>query len=63
MFIISSIDNQRTSWIFFIINTKIIDEEVLDQFETLLIQLVNEILDVNTSFKHTPEAKWCEFCE
>ena len=43
--------------------SKIIDAEVLDEFETLLIQLLNEILDINTSFKHTPDAKWCEFCE
>lgn len=43
--------------------SKIIDAEVLDEFESLLIQLLNEILDINTSFKHTPDAKWCEFCE
>jgi len=42
---------------------KIIDDEVLDEFEILLIKLINEILDVNTSFKHTTDAKWCEFCE
>ncbi|MDG1477409.1 MAG: PD-(D/E)XK nuclease family protein, partial [Vicingaceae bacterium] len=34
---------------------KIIDDEILDEFETLLIQLINEILDLNTPFKHTSD--------
>jgi hypothetical protein len=40
-----------------------IDETVLEDFEILLIKLIKEILDINTSFKHTSDAKWCEFCE
>jgi ATP-dependent helicase/nuclease subunit B len=40
-----------------------IDETVLEDFEVLLIKLIKEILDINTSFKHTSDAKWCEFCE
>ena len=39
-----------------------IDEVVLEDFEVLLIKLIKEILDINTSFKHTTDAKWCEFC-
>jgi ATP-dependent helicase/nuclease subunit B len=41
----------------------VIDDEILDEFEVLLIKIIKEILDVNTSFKHKKEAKWCEFCE
>jgi len=41
----------------------IIDEPVIEEFEILLIKLIKEILDVNTSFKHETDAKWCEFCE
>tara|TARA_B100000809_G_scaffold70283_1_gene67764 strand:+ start:14740 stop:17514 length:2775 start_codon:yes stop_codon:yes gene_type:complete len=40
-----------------------IDETVLEDFEVLLIKLIKEILDINTSFTHTTDAKWCEFCE
>ena len=40
-----------------------IDQSVLADFESLLIQLIKEILDVNTSFTHNPDSKWCEFCE
>ena len=42
---------------------QVIDESVLNDFETLLIKLIKEMLDVNTPFKHTTDAKWCEFCE
>ncbi|MBL4668149.1 MAG: PD-(D/E)XK nuclease family protein, partial [Flavobacteriales bacterium] len=41
---------------------QLINDEILDEFEISLIKLIKEILDVNTSFKHTPDAKWCEFC-
>lgn len=43
--------------------TNIIDSETLADFEKVLIDLLSEILDLNTSFKHTTDAKWCEFCE
>ena len=42
---------------------QVIDEAILEEFEMLLIKLIKEILDVNTSFKHSADAKWCEFCE
>jgi ATP-dependent helicase/nuclease subunit B len=41
----------------------VIDDEILDEFEVLLIKIIKEILDVTTSFKHKTDAKWCEFCE
>lgn len=40
-----------------------INEEALNNFEALVIQLVQEILNPATSFRHTSDAKWCEFCE
>ena len=43
--------------------TDIISSETLEEFESVLSQLLTEILDINTSFKHTSDAKWCEFCE
>ncbi|MBL4593740.1 MAG: PD-(D/E)XK nuclease family protein [Flavobacteriales bacterium] len=42
--------------------SQVINDEVLDEFEVLLIKLIKEILDVNASFKHKTDAKWCEFC-
>lgn len=41
---------------------QVINDEVLDEFEALLIKLIKEILDVNKPFTHTLDAKWCEFC-
>lgn len=43
--------------------SSIISEEELTDFEALVVQLIYEILDPNTSFQHTSDAKWCEFCE
>ena len=43
--------------------SKVIDAVVLAGFENTLHDLIKEILDVNTSFKHAPVAKWCEFCD
>ncbi len=40
-----------------------IDDAILEDFEVLLIKLIQEILNVNTSFTHSPDAEWCEFCE
>ncbi len=42
--------------------SKIINQEILGEFEVLVVNLIKEILDINTSFKHTSDAKWCEFC-
>ncbi len=40
----------------------LIDEAILEEFESSLIKLIKEILDVNTPFKHSVDAKWCVFC-
>ena len=42
---------------------QVIDNEIIVEFEILLIKILKEILDVNISFKHTSDAKWCDFCE
>lgn len=41
---------------------QVINDEVLDEFEALLIKLIKEVLDVNKPFTHISDAKWCEFC-
>ena len=41
---------------------QVINDELLNEFETLLGKLIKDILDLNTPFKHKRDAKWCEFC-
>ncbi len=37
--------------------------ELLNEFENVLIKLIEEIFDINKSFTHQPDAKWCKLCE
>ena len=40
----------------------LITAELLADFEQVLVEIIEEILDINTSFVHNEDAKWCEFC-
>lgn len=43
-------------------NDEVIHQRQLPGIETLLVQLVNELLDPGTPFMHDPESKYCTCC-
>ncbi len=48
---------------FALTRNRVIEEATLNDFENLVSKIIKEIMDENTSFTHTSDAKWCEFCE
>ena len=40
----------------------LVDDDVLMQFEDLLIHIIQEILDPNIPFKHKTDSEYCNFC-
>lgn len=42
---------------------QLITSELLFQFEQVLIEIIEDILDENKPFVHHEDAKWCEFCK
>lgn len=40
-----------------------ITEELLNDFENLVVSIITQIFDINEPFMHNLNAKWCEFCD
>lgn len=40
-----------------------ITQELLNNFENLVISVIEQILDKNIPFIHNSDAKWCKFCD